>query len=52
MAIIGIDLGTTNSLAAYWRDGRLELIPGEDGNVLFPSAVGYVEGEGLSLIHI
>ena len=46
MAIIGIDLGTTNSLAAYWRDGRLELIPGEDGNVLFPSAVGYVEGEG------
>ena len=46
MAIIGIDLGTTNSLAACWRDGRLELIPGEDGNVLFPSAVGYVEGEG------
>lgn len=46
MAIIGIDLGTTNSLAACWKDGRLELIPGEDGEVLFPSAVGYVDGEG------
>lgn len=46
MAIIGIDLGTTNSLAACWREGRLELIPGADGEVLFPSAVGYVEGEG------
>ena len=46
MAIIGIDLGTTNSLAACWRDGRLELIPDENGEVLFPSAVGYVEGEG------
>ncbi len=46
MAIIGIDLGTTNSLAACWRDGRLELIPCEDGEVLFPSAVGYVDGEG------
>ncbi len=46
MAIIGIDLGTTNSLAACWKDGRLELIPGEDGQILFPSAVGYVEGQG------
>lgn len=46
MAIIGIDLGTTNSLAACWRDGRPELIPCEDGEVLFPSAVGYVGGEG------
>lgn len=27
MAIIGIDLGTTNSLAAYWKDGKAELIP-------------------------
>ncbi len=46
MAIIGIDLGTTNSLAACWKDGSLELIPNENGEVLFPSAVGYVEGEG------
>ncbi len=46
MAIIGIDLGTTNSLAACWKDDRLELIPGEGGEILFPSAVGYVDGEG------
>ena len=49
MAIIGIDLGTTNSLAVCWRDGRLELIPCEDGEVLFPSVVGYVGGEGFLL---
>ncbi len=46
MAVIGIDLGTTNSLGAYWKDGKAHLIP-MDGGFLLPSAVGYVEGEGL-----
>lgn len=46
MAVIGIDLGTTNSLAAYWNDGRVQLICDETGEVLLPSVVGYVEGEG------
>lgn len=46
MAVIGIDLGTTNSLAAYWKDGKAQLISDENGNVLLPSVVGYVEGEG------
>lgn len=32
MAIIGIDLGTTNSLACVWREGRVELIPNELGS--------------------
>ena len=45
MAVIGIDLGTTNSLGAYWK-GRVYLIPMEDGNFLLPSVVGYVEEEG------
>lgn len=46
MAVIGIDLGTTNSLAAYWEDGEARLIADENGQVLFPSVVGYVEQEG------
>ena len=37
--ILGIDLGTTNSAAAIWRDGRPELIPNSLGHVLTPSAV-------------
>ncbi|MFC4291534.1 Hsp70 family protein [Sphingorhabdus arenilitoris] len=37
--IIGIDLGTTNSAAAVWRDGKAELIPNSLGDYLTPSAV-------------
>jgi molecular chaperone HscC len=37
--IIGIDLGTTNSAAAFWRDGKPELIPNSLGDMLTPSAV-------------
>ena len=29
--IIGIDLGTTNSLAAVWEDGESKLIPNAFG---------------------
>lgn len=46
MAVIGIDLGTTNSLAACWTEQGAELIADENHRVLFPSVVGYVEGEG------
>jgi molecular chaperone HscC len=38
--IIGIDLGTTNSLAAVWRDGKAHLIPNALGSFLTPSCVG------------
>jgi len=38
--IIGIDLGTTNSAVAVWRDGKAELIPNSLGHTLTPSAVG------------
>ena len=37
--IIGIDLGTTNSLAAIWRNGEATLIPNALGHVLTPSVV-------------
>ena len=36
--IIGIDLGTTNSLVAIWRDG-VELVPNALGELLTPSVV-------------
>ncbi len=39
MAVIGIDLGTTNSLAAVWRDGKACLIPDASGNYMTPSIV-------------
>lgn len=45
MAIIGIDLGTTNSLVAYWRDGKAHLIPDSDGKILFPSVVSFLGEE-------
>lgn len=39
MALIGIDLGTTNSLVAYWRDAEATLIPNQFGSVMTPSVV-------------
>lgn len=43
MAIIGIDLGTTNSLACIYRDGRVELIPNELGEYKTSSAVSVLQ---------
>lgn len=43
MAIIGIDLGTTNSLACVCQDGRTVLIPNSLGEKLTPSAVSIDE---------
>ena len=37
--IVGIDLGTTNSLVAYMEDERPVVIPGVDGSNLVPSVV-------------
>ncbi|MBS0629944.1 MAG: molecular chaperone HscC [Verrucomicrobia bacterium] len=39
MMIIGIDLGTTNSLIAVWEDGRSLLIPNAQGSFLTPSVI-------------
>ena len=41
--IVGIDLGTTNSLVAYMEDDRPVVIPGEDGLNLVPSVVALDE---------
>jgi molecular chaperone HscC len=38
--IVGIDLGTTNSLVGVWRDGAVALVPNALGHFLTPSAVG------------
>lgn len=38
--IIGIDLGTTNSLCAVFRDGKPQLIRNAHGSFLTPSVVG------------
>lgn len=37
--VVGIDLGTTNSLVAYMEEERPVVIPGEDGSNLVPSLV-------------
>ncbi len=49
MPIIGIDLGTTNSLAAVWREGRAVLIPNAAGSCLTPSAVS-IDEDGTVLV--
>jgi len=41
--VIGIDLGTTNSLVAYMQGDQPVVIPGEDGSNLVPSVVALNE---------
>ncbi len=41
--IIGIDLGTTNSLCAVFDKGQPRLIPNRMGGVLTPSVVGFLD---------
>lgn len=43
MAVIGIDLGTTNSLGCVYRNGKAELIPNAYGSYLTPSVVSMME---------
>ncbi len=39
----GIDLGTTNSLVATVRSGKVETLPDEEGSHLLPSVVRYTD---------
>ncbi|NMM12446.1 MAG: Fe-S protein assembly chaperone HscA [Rhodoferax sp.] len=41
---VGIDLGTTHSLVASVRNGVSECLPDDQGRVILPSVVRYVEG--------
>ena len=40
---VGIDLGTTHSLVAAVRHGVAECLPAEDGRVILPSVVRYLD---------
>jgi len=47
--IVGIDLGTTNSLVSVWQDGASRVIPNALGHSLTPSVVG-VDDKGAVLV--
>ncbi|QAY84334.1 molecular chaperone HscC [Pseudomonas arsenicoxydans] len=47
--IVGIDLGTTNSLVAVWRGESSELVPNALGQFLTPSVVG-LDDQGRVLV--
>ncbi|HSO76414.1 MAG TPA: Fe-S protein assembly chaperone HscA [Blastocatellia bacterium] len=48
--VVGIDLGTTNSLVAFMGDGGPEVIRDESGNALVPSIVYYDNEERRLLV--
>src|SRR5512139_3290786 len=41
--IVGIDLGTTNSLVAYMKDGRPFVVPDRNGRTMVPSVVALTD---------
>jgi molecular chaperone DnaK len=41
--VVGIDLGTTNSLAALWRDGRPEILAQDGESGIVPSVISFHE---------
>ena len=44
--ILGIDLGTTNSCIAIWKNRKVEVIPDfKSGNRIIPSIVGFIKNE-------
>ena len=48
---MGIDLGTTHSLVASVRHGVAECLPDDEGRVILPSAVRYLEGGDRQIGH-
>lgn len=45
MTILGVDLGTTNSLAVVYKEGKPALIPNAYGEYVTPSAVSILDGK-------
>ena len=48
---IGIDLGTTHSLVASVRNGVSECLPDDEGRVILPSVVRYLDGDKRQIGH-
>lgn len=45
MTILGVDLGTTNSLAVVYKEGKPVLVPNAYGEYVTPSAVSILDGK-------
>lgn len=44
--VVGIDLGTTYSCAAVWKDGVVQIVANAQGNRITPSWVGFTAEDG------
>ena len=49
--IFGIDLGTTNSLIAYYQDTEITLIPDRKGRRMIPSIVSFMDNDAFVVGH-